>query len=90
MDGISLLPGDFLRIERRFVVDGIVTTSTTEGRFAGVQQLGTSEHIALEDAQKEVRLYPLGSVSEITLVQAGPREPKAEARPAPSWDPAVG
>ncbi|HEX2021342.1 MAG TPA: hypothetical protein VHH36_01405, partial [Candidatus Thermoplasmatota archaeon] len=73
MDAISLHPGDLLRVERRFLVDGVVTTALSEGRFAGVRVLGTSEHLALEGGGEEVKLIPLTAVSEITIVQSAPR-----------------
>ena len=91
-DGISLVPGDLLKIERRFVVDGVVTRVTAKGRFAGVQVVGSAEHLALDDPKrKSVRLFPLSGISEITLVQAVAREaPKcAPAGPAAAWDPGV-
>jgi hypothetical protein len=88
---ITLVLGDVLRIERRYLVDGVVTKVTDEGRFAGVQSVGTSEHLVLEDdAKAEVRLFPLTAISEITLVQALPRQAKPAAGPAPgAWDPGV-
>lgn len=71
---VSLVHGDLLRIERRYVVDGVVTTVTDKGRFAGVQTVGSAEHIVLEDRErKEVRLFPLHAVSEIALVKGGRR-----------------
>lgn len=87
-DGMTLVPGDLLKIERRFLVDGVLQKQTTKGTFAGVQVVGTSEHIVLEGGKtKAVRLVPLASVSEITLVKAVPRKPKVV--PAPAWDPAI-
>lgn len=100
-DSISLVPGDLLKIERRYMVDGVPTSVTDKGRFAGVQVVGTSEHIVLEDVQrKEVRMFPLSSVCEITLVKTkrGSRKrantrATASAAPgapaAPAWDPGV-
>lgn len=86
-DGLSLLPGDLLKIERRYLVDGVITRVTDQGRFAGVQAVGTAEHIILEGGKKKaIRLVPLHSVSEITLVKAVPRQPRAAP---PSWDPGV-
>lgn len=85
-DGLTLVPGDLLVIERRYLVDGVLQKQTTKGTFAGVQVVGTAEHIVLEGGSKKkaVRLVPLHSVSEITLVKAVPRKPKIA--PAPSWD----
>lgn len=88
---LTLVPGDVLRIERRYVIDGVVKRATDQGVFAGVQSVGTAEHIILEGGKKKaVRLLPLSSVSEITLVKAVPRQPK-EAAPAtrPAWDPGI-
>jgi hypothetical protein len=91
---LSLAPGDLLQIERRFVVDGVVTTQTDEGRFAGVQAVGSAEHLALECPKRNaVRLIPLHAIVEITLVAAVPREAPAPAPAtptgAPAWDPGV-
>ena len=85
-EGVTLVLGDVLKIERRFVVDGVVKTKTDRGVFAGVQAVGSAEHIVIASAKtKGVRLVPLHSVSEITVVKAVPRKPKEAA--APSWDP---
>jgi hypothetical protein len=62
-----LLPGDEVRVERRYVVDGGLTGVVDEGRFAGVQLLGTTEHIVLEVAGS-TRTIPLSSISEIRLL----------------------
>lgn len=91
-DALTLVPGDVLKIERRFLVDGVLQKETTKGTFAGVQVVGTAEHIVLEGKAKgrgkgKARLVPLHSVSEITLVKAVPRKPKTP--PAPSWDPGI-
>lgn len=95
-DPVPLSPGDILRIERRYVVDGVVSCATTEGRYEGVQVVGSAEHLVLKDpATREVRLYPLHAVSEITLVKGARRrarapKPPATASPArPTWDPGV-
>ena len=90
-DGITLVPGDVLRIERRFLVDGVVQKETQQGVFAGVQVVGSAEHLVIEKGKKRrtTRLVPLHSVSEITLVKKMPRTPaKVDARPA--YDPSVG
>lgn len=79
---VSLAPGDLLRIERRYVVDGVVTTVTDNGRYGGVQVVGSAEHLVLEDRErKEVRLFPLHAVSEITLVK-GQRRRNSKGRNA--------
>ena len=92
-DGISLVPGDVLKIERRYLVDGVLQKETTRGTFAGVQAVGSAEHIVIEgkgkgSAKGKTRLVPLHSVSEITLVKAMPRQPKATPA-APAWDPGI-
>ncbi|HUR68384.1 MAG TPA: hypothetical protein VM370_04000 [Candidatus Thermoplasmatota archaeon] len=88
MTDLTLVPGDVLKIERRYLVDGVLQKETTRGTFAGVQAVGSAEHIVLEaGAGKKTRLVPLHSVSEITLVKAVPRKPKET--PAPAWDPGV-
>lgn len=64
--------GDRVRIERRYVVDGALTAIQDEGSFEGVQLLGTSELLQLKvvgEAGHEVRLIPLPSISEITLLE---------------------
>lgn len=88
-DELTLVPGDVLKIERRYLVDGILQKETTRGTFAGVQVVGTAEHIVLAGGTKKraTRLVPLHSVSEITLVKAMPRKPKAPT--LPSWDPGI-
>lgn len=85
-DGITLVPGDLLKIERRLLVDGVVTAVTDEGEFAGVQVVGSAEHIVIEDGHKSLRMFPLHAVAEITLVKAVARAPKPQA---PSWDPGI-
>lgn len=86
---LSLVPGDVLKVERRFVIDGTLKRSVDQGTFAGVQVVGTAEHLVLEGGKKgTTRLLPLSSVSEITLVKAVPRPPPVT--PArPSWDPGI-
>lgn len=96
-DSISLVPGDILKIERRYMVDGVPTSVTDKGRFAGVQVVGSAEHIVLEDTQrKEVRMFPLSAICEITLVKTrrgsrkrGKDAASVAASPAPAWDPGV-
>lgn len=86
-DGITLLPGDLLRVERRYLVDGVLARATDQGVFAGIQAVGSAEHLVLEGGRKKgVRLVPLHSISEIKLVKAMPRVGKA---PPPAWDPAI-
>lgn len=88
-EDLTLLPGDVLKIERRYLVDGVLQKETTRGTFAGVQIVGSAEHIVLAGGprKKSPRLVPLHSVSEITLVKAMPRKPKVVALPA--WDPGI-
>ncbi|HVM44614.1 MAG TPA: hypothetical protein VM582_01665 [Candidatus Thermoplasmatota archaeon] len=87
-DGLTLVPGDVLKIERRYLVDGVVQKQTDQGVFAGVQVVGSAEHIVLEKGKRRtVRLVPLHSVAEITLVKAMPRRQKVVA---PVFDPSVG
>lgn len=87
-DGLTLVPGDVLKIERRYLVDGVVQKQTDRGIFAGVQIVGSAEHIVIEKGRKRtVRLVPLHSVAEITLVKAMPRKPKVAV---PLYDPSVG
>jgi len=86
-EDLTLVPGDVLKIERRYLVDGVLQKETTRGTFAGVQVVGTAEHLVLAGGRKRTRLVPLHSVSEITLVKAMPRKPKVV--PAPTWDPGI-
>lgn len=75
--------GDVLKIERRYVVDGALTSVTDEGFFKGVQTLGSTEHLLLEDAAADgVRMIPIHSISEIFIVGA---KPPTEA----AFDPSV-
>lgn len=86
-DGITLLPGDLLKVERRYMVDGVLTRTSDQGVFAGVQAVGSAEHLVLEGGKKKgVRLVPIHTISEIKLLKAMPRAPKTAA---PSWDPSV-
>jgi hypothetical protein len=94
---VGIAPGDVLRIERRYVVDGQLTCVTDQGRFERIERVGSSEHIVLRDAKsKKTRLFPLHAIAEITLVRVGARKGKkaetalAEAatpEPAYGWDP---
>lgn len=89
---LTLVPGDVLKIERRYVVDGVLQRKTDKGVFAGVQVVGSAEHIVLEGGKRTgARLVPLTTISEITVVKAVPRQPKPEDAPvrAPAWDPSV-
>jgi hypothetical protein len=88
--------GDLLRIERRYTVNGELTTQTETGRFLGVELVGSAEHLVLRRTRgKAVRLFPLATVSEITVVKsatrvdaaASPPAPGAGPAPAPQWDP---
>lgn len=62
--------GDLIRIERRYVVNGNLTSMTDSGTYQGIEAFGTTEHIVIDDS-KEVRLIPLNTISEITLIVAG-------------------
>lgn len=87
MSCLPLVPGDVLRVERRYVLDGHLKRVTDKGRFAGIQTVGSAEHIVLEDDRKGVRMLPLHAISEIRLVTAAPRR---EAVPeTAAWDPGV-
>lgn len=85
---LTLVPGDVLRIERRFVVDGVLETRTDRGVFAGVQVVGSAEHLVLEGGEGvTARLVPLQTVCEIAVVEAMPRQPAVV--PVPPWDPSI-
>lgn len=89
-DAPALAPGDMLRIERRYVVDGALTSVLDEGRFEGVERVGTSEHLVLKDkATKEVRMIPLHAIAEIKLVRKARAKAAVEPAPAQAWDPSV-
>lgn len=64
--------GDRIRVERRFIVDGVMTCVADKGVFHGVQAMGSVEHILLE-TKGEVRLIPIPSISEIVLERATER-----------------
>jgi hypothetical protein len=74
----SLYLGDKIRVERRYVVDGVLTCVSDEGAFNGVQYLGSLEHLLLED-KEGVRMIPLPTISEITVTQAAQRPPERDA-----------
>jgi hypothetical protein len=90
----ALAPGDLLRIERRYVVDGQLTCVADEGRFERIEHVGSSEHLVIKGADKEVRMIPLHAIAEIKLVKAK-RRSKARAANAAgpaalaAWDPSV-
>lgn len=92
MTSDGLARGDLLKIERRYAVDGDLKSVVDEGRFQGIQRVGSAEHIVIKDVRnKEVRMFPLSAVAEITLVKPArrPREAKAPEAVAPTlpWDP---
>ncbi len=92
--GVAVSPGDVLKVERRYLVGGVVTTITDEGRFGGVELVGTSEHLVLEDtARKETRLFPMSAISEITVLEhTEVLEVTVEEQVAPTrppWDPSI-
>lgn len=76
--------GDVVRIERRYILDGGITSVVDQGRYQGVQATGTMEHLILKD-KKELRLIPLASVSEITLVRHAPQRHEAPSPPDPNY-----
>lgn len=69
--------GDLIRIERRYVVDGNLTSMTDSGTYQGVESFGSMEHLVIDDS-KEVRMIPLNTISEITLLVEGDGEEDAE------------
>ncbi|MHB8605263.1 MAG: hypothetical protein ACYDCK_08390 [Thermoplasmatota archaeon] len=75
---------DVLQVQRRYVVDGVLTCVSEIGRFRGVQVLGSVEHLVLEDAKKrEVHMIPLPTVSEIVLKQRSiPRDEREAFDPS--------
>lgn len=68
--------GDTLEVERRYVVDGSLTSVRDKGTFVGIQVLGTLEHLVLE-AENGTRMIPLVSIAEILLASPGRAEPDA-------------
>lgn len=82
-DNRPLSVGDVLKVERRYVVDGVVTCVTDKGRFGGVESVGSLEHIVIDTAEG-TRMIPLASVSEIEVVERGrsPRAPSGDRDPA--------
>jgi len=68
----QVMLGDKIRVERRFVVDGKLTSVCDAGVFHGVQAMGSTEHVLLED-KGEVHLIPLPSIAEIVLVESAPK-----------------
>lgn len=85
--------GDLLRIERRVLVNGALTTLTDTGRFRGVEMVGSSEHLVLQEARrKTLRLIPLATIAEIAVVRAtrSAVDVPAGLPPTPSGDPAFG
>lgn len=62
--------GDLIRIERRYVVNGNLTSMTDSGTYQGVESLGSTEHLVIDDS-KEVRMIPLNTISEITVLVPG-------------------
>lgn len=83
-DPLSVGLGDSIRVERRFIVDGQLTSVADKGIFHGIQAMGSIEHILLE-TDGEVRLIPIPSISEIVLEGI---EGKKHAAPSfTGWDP---
>lgn len=82
---LQLTLGDRIRVERRFVVEGRLTSVMDAGVFHGVQSMGSTEHVLLE-RQGEVHLIPLPSISEIVLEEAAQkRGPGAQGAFDPSF-----
>ncbi len=81
----SIHIGDSLQIERRYVVDGVLTCMTDKGRFNGVQQIGTAEHLVLEDGENGVRMIPLPTIAEILLLESASRAAPARPESDPSF-----
>lgn len=92
MDGTGLARGDLLKIERRYAVDGELKSVIDEGRYEGVERVGSTEHLVIKDPKnKEVRMFPLSAIAEITLLKPARRakvaKPAQPAAPALPWDP---
>lgn len=91
-DASPLNPGDLLRIERRYVVDGQLTCVMDEGKFVALERIGSAEHLVIKDG-KDVRMFPLHAIAEIKLVKAKRRSSKAVLETAAAaavplaWDP---
>jgi hypothetical protein len=78
--------GDRIRVERRFVVDGQLTSVADKGVFHGIQAMGSVEHLLLE-AGGEVRLIPIPSISEIVLETARSANAGARGTGPAAFDP---
>ena len=76
--------GDRIRVERKFVIDGVLTSVADKGVFHGIQAMGSIEHLLLE-SKGEVRLIPIPSISEIVL--EGLREKRQSGPEARPFDP---
>lgn len=70
--------GDLIRLERRYVVGGKVTSLSDSGTFLGVASVGSIEHLVIDDVD-ERRLIPLDSVSEIQILEATAEPPGDDA-----------
>lgn len=81
----SIYLGDKIRVERRYIVDGVLTCVTDIGKFSGVHLVGSQEHLALED-KKGMRMIPLLTISEIAVTEAAPRPPEPTR---PAFDPSI-
>jgi hypothetical protein len=87
----GIAPGDLLRIERRYVLDGQLTCVTDHGRFERVERVGSSEHLVVVDAKrKEVRMFPLHAIAEIAIVKPARRGKRAGPAPQASEDSSTG
>lgn len=83
-DDRGLARGDVLKVERRYVVDGVVTCVTDKGRFAGVESVGSVEHIVVE-GKEGTRMIPLSSVSEIEVVERAKKVAETPGRFDPAY-----
>lgn len=69
MDDNDMRVGDLIRLERRYVVNGNVTSLSDSGTFLGVASVGSVEHVVIDDVD-ERRMIPLDSVAEIQVLEA--------------------
>lgn len=73
MESNDMRVGDLIRLERRYVVNGNVTSLSDSGTFLGVASVGSVEHVVIDDVE-ERRMIPLDSVAEIQVLEAGGEE----------------
>lgn len=70
MEDNNMRIGDLIRLERRYVIDGAVTSLSDSGKFLGIASVGSIEHVVIDDVD-ERRMIPLESVAEIQVLEAG-------------------